>query len=574
MRKAETGTEMNRDPIAGKGREPAKKSTARKVSKDHAMETVRDAVPTEMRESGDAAFLGSLTERLIGSGYAGLSREIRDALGMISGRIGQVDRGMLLVLSDDGQVYDRIWEWHDEGVKPRADLMAGTSGEGFRWMLGELNRSGRLSVSNISELPPEATAERALMKNLGWKSMAVVLLPGDGGTPGLLLFSAERKVKRWHESDLALISMVSGLFGRLVSRIKADESIYLSEQKYRALFENYLNPIIIAGDDGRVTDANTAAIDFLEKDLAEVTGRTIFEWVPQLRKVMETPPHPSRKVIETEIIVNGEAKHLLLTMVPFPVGGRTILYGIGQDITDLRRAQEQEALLAAIVQHSDEAIIGRDTKGRVTSWNGAAERLFGYQASEVLGSTTEFLVPEELREERALIVREVSDGHTISHRETKRRRKDGKTIDVSITVSPIRDRNGRLIGRSSQIHDISERRQMVEKIRYLASFTQENPQPIMEVRSDGSVAFANIAVGLALRRQGLPDRPELFFPEDFNGILKELKSGNDGLFYRETGVGEAIYGEMLYLAPDQDVIRIYAQDLSIIRHSPKSPRRA
>ena len=98
--------------------------------------------------------------------------------------------------------------------------------------------------------------------------------------------------------------------------------------------------------------------------------------------------------------------------------------------------------------------------------------------------------------------------------------------------------------------------------QYIASFTQENPSPILEVRDDGSIAFANVATLLALRRRGIEDDPALFFPRDMDGILEELRNGNSGFFYRTLNIGESLFGESLYLSPDTKTVRLYAQEIT------------
>jgi PAS domain-containing protein len=117
--------------------------------------------------------------------------------------------------------------------------------------------------------------------------------------------------------------------------------------------------------------------------------------------------------------------------------------------------------------------------------------------------------------------------------------------------------------------DITDRKRMEDELRktrdlyqYIASFTQENPSPILEVRDDGSVTFANVAAILALRRRGLQEDPSLFFPGDMDGILDELRQGNSGFFYRIVNIGESNFGESLYLSPKTRTVRLYAQEIT------------
>ena len=120
----------------------------------------------------------------------------------------------------------------------------------------------------------------------------------------------------------------------------------------------------------------------------------------------------------------------------------------------------ESELLSAIVNSSDDAIVGKTIDGVVTSWNPAAERLYGYRAEEIVGQPMTILCPPDRASEIKTILGKVGRGERVVHHETLRRRKDGSPVRVSVTVSPIRDENGRLIGASSIARDIGEQQQL------------------------------------------------------------------------------------------------------------------
>jgi len=120
---------------------------------------------------------------------------------------------------------------------------------------------------------------------------------------------------------------------------------------------------------------------------------------------------------------------------------------------------EARLQLAAIVDSSDDAIISKDLTGIITSWNAAATRLFGYTPNEAIGQSVLLLIPPELHHEEPEILRKMRAGERIEHFETRRRRKDGRLVDISLTISPIRDSSGRVIGISKIARSISERKQ-------------------------------------------------------------------------------------------------------------------
>lgn len=130
---------------------------------------------------------------------------------------------------------------------------------------------------------------------------------------------------------------------------------------------------------------------------------------------------------------------------------------------DLSVGDEAVQRLAAIVQFSDDAIVGKDLNGIVTDWNGAAERLYGYTAEEMIGTPITRVIPEERLGEEDEILSRLRRGERIDHYETVRKRKDGSLVDVSLTVSPIRDGRGKVVGASKIARDITERKRAEEQ---------------------------------------------------------------------------------------------------------------
>jgi PAS domain S-box-containing protein len=134
------------------------------------------------------------------------------------------------------------------------------------------------------------------------------------------------------------------------------------------------------------------------------------------------------------------------------------------DISDRSEADTAQRLLAAIVESSDDAIIAKTLDGRILSWNGGAERLFGYKASEVIGSPITIIIPPERRDEETSILERLRRGERIDHFETVRVTKQGRLLNISLTISPIRDRTGRIVAASKVAHDITERKHANEAL--------------------------------------------------------------------------------------------------------------
>jgi PAS domain S-box-containing protein len=141
------------------------------------------------------------------------------------------------------------------------------------------------------------------------------------------------------------------------------------------------------------------------------------------------------------------------------------------DTTDIQRAKQLQqdlskrlAEIAAIVESSDDVIISKDLNGIITSWNAAAMRVFGYSAEEIVGSSILKLIPEHLHSDEPVIIERIRAGNRIEHFETVRLTRDGRLIDVSVTISPVKDEHGKVIGASKILRDISGRKRLEESL--------------------------------------------------------------------------------------------------------------
>ena len=146
-------------------------------------------------------------------------------------------------------------------------------------------------------------------------------------------------------------------------------------------------------------------------------------------------------------------------------GKPTRMTGINIDITSRKEAEQAQRRLAAIVESSDDAIVGKDLNGIVMSWNPGAEKMFGYSASEMIGRPITIIIPPELQDDEQRILETIGRGERIEHFETVRLTKSGEQIDVSLTVSPVKDDAGRVIGAAKTARDITQRKKTEQALR-------------------------------------------------------------------------------------------------------------
>ncbi len=195
-------------------------------------------------------------------------------------------------------------------------------------------------------------------------------------------------------------------------------------------------------------------------------------------------------------------------------------------------AANAAALLAAIVESSDDAIVSTDLEGRIRSWNPGAERMYGYTAEEVIGRHVTILAPPDRPDEIPGILRRLGRGERVAHFETVRIARSGGPIEVSISASPMRDGDGRLVGQSSISHDITERRAASRRLHESQSLLQglfdAAPEGIIGVDEDGTILFANPATEqlFGYPAAELVGRPvEVLVPEAARGVHAAQRAG-------------------------------------------------
>ena len=178
---------------------------------------------------------------------------------------------------------------------------------------------------------------------------------------------------------------------------------------------------------------------------------------------------------------NGSRGIALVNVEAIKDGGGNIVGAVNcfQDVTERRLAEDTALRLAAIVDSSDDAIVGKDLNGIITSWNAGAERIFGYMAEEIIGKPITILIPPDYQKEEEAIIERIRRGQRVEHFETIRRRKHGSLIDVSMTISPVKNSQGKIIGASKIARDITGRKRNEARIVNLAHEAEHRTKNIL-----------------------------------------------------------------------------------------------
>ena len=227
--------------------------------------------------------------------------------------------------------------------------------------------------------------------------------------------------------------------------------------------------LFVRRSDGRIIEANDAAAEAYGYSKEELFSLNIYD----LRGPKGRPLTDAQMDAADTSGILFETEHRRKDGTTFPVevssrgisiGAERILLSVIRDVAERKQAEDTTARLAAIVESSDDAIIGKSSDGTILTWNNGAERLYGYSAAEAVGRLISFLVPPHLHEDLSLLLIRIKQGEHIRNFETTRQKKDGTTVDVSLTISPIFNSSGETIGASTIARDVTERKRMEDAV--------------------------------------------------------------------------------------------------------------
>ena len=310
----------------------------------------------------------------------------------------------------------------------------------------------------------------------------------------------------WAFLSTAVIDPVPEHGGYLISHIQditqrkqAEEALRMSENKFSLIFRESPIPLGVSEfDTGRILEVNNAYLKLMHATPEQLLGRTSLEIgiiTPEERTkfVEKVRTHGGADRLEIALL-NLDAKPFIseLTCTSYELSGKSYLLTAVEDITERRQWEQKQAELAAIVESSEDAIIGKSLAGIITSWNRGAEKIFGYAAAEVIGKPLLVLFPIERQHEEADILARISRGETVQHFETIRVCKDGREIFISATISPLRDSSGNVIGASKIARDITAQkladaalRESEERIRILGDNLPSGMMYQIDMGADG-----------------------------------------------------------------------------------------
>ena len=324
---------------------------------------------------------------------------------------------------------------------------------------------GLLDRILAGEIPSYQLEKRYIRKDgaVVWGDLTVALVRDAAGAPRYVIATVQDITAR-KEAEGALREV--------------EQALVESEERFRTIFNAAAIGINLCGVDGRIVQTNPRLQDILGYTSDELLGMRF-----------QDITHPDDIAIDLALydeLLAGQRDHyqlekryvrkdgrnvwvhLTVSFLESGDGSKQYTTAMVEDITDRKHAEEVRAQLAAIVQSSDDAIIGKALDGAITSWNGGAQKLYGYSAEEVLGRPIQVLAPPDRPREIPEILERIARGESIDHYETVRRRKDGQEVDVSLTISPVKDASGTIIGASAIARDVTERKAFERQLAHQA----------------------------------------------------------------------------------------------------------
>lgn len=306
-------------------------------------------------------------------------------------------------------------------------------------------------------------------------------------------------------------------FQDVTDRRLAEEENRAERAELENFFENAGVAMCWIDGSGVIRRANRAELELLGYDREDYVGRRMSEFHMDRATGEEVAARLSggEQLHRFPAHLRTRAGEIKPVFISSTAPSRNAGNSYTQCITLERSAEQVRQELAAIVKSSQDAIVSKDLNGVIVSWNRGAERLFGYGADEAIGQPITMLIPPDQHDEEPTILQRIRRGERVDTYETLRRRKDGETIDISLTVSPVRDADGRIVGASKIARDISERKQAKEQRSLLMRELSHRSKNLLAMVQGLMQQAARHAV----------DRET--FVEDFGDRLKGLARSHD-----------------------------------------------
>lgn len=414
-----------------------------------------------------------------------------------------------LLVSEFDIVFARIWVYDPSEemllLKASAGLHTHLDGGHAKVPIGFM-RIGTIAgertphISNSLPTDPWVTDHDWVIKNK---------LVGFGGYPliydeklvGVVALFSQHALTN---STLTVVESLVSIIGSGINRKLNEQKAALESRNARTLLEASADAMMVLDTKGMVKDMNTAAVRIFGYQREEMIGLPVFEFVED--------PAVVRRAFKQTLATGSMHDYITLgqhgtgklihcstnaSVLRNDEGVVTGIITTTRDITDQLRQQAELVKLAAIIEHSSDAIISRTLDGLIVSWNKGAEKLYGYSADEMIGKSVECIFPENQRHEMTGLIERLKLAVPIEHFETQRITKSGNVIDVSVSISPIKDSSGQMVGVSVISRDICEKKRLERSLAISEAMFRQTCQGALDgiicIDRNGNVTIWNNA---------------------------------------------------------------------------------
>jgi PAS domain S-box-containing protein len=379
-----------------------------------------------------------------------------DLLGASKGNIQLLDpqRDVLVIAAQRGLERDFLEQHHEI---PRDHPSAACA--------RALRSANRVIIEDV-EADPDCSPLLHVTEGAACRAVvSTPLIDTDGNVLGIIstYFSSPHRPT---QESLRRLDLYAREAAGFIQRSKTEIRVRESEDHFRAIFDTTPECVKLIAPDGTLLHMNSPGLRMLGAESCEsVVGKSVYDLIAphdrgRFRGFNETICKGQKGALEYDIVsLLGTRRHMESHSAPLRRPDGSIVHlAVTRDTTGRKRAEEAQHRLASIVESSDDAIISKDLNGIITTWNAGAEQIFGFTAREAIGQPVSIIIPPELQDEEAEILARLRRGQPIHHYDTIRRTKSGARRHMSLTISPLRDSHGRIVGASKIARDITERR--------------------------------------------------------------------------------------------------------------------
>jgi PAS domain S-box-containing protein len=431
---------------------------------DSAAVPSKSDTPNTEREKGDRRALAHLVVTQLLAHSSSL-REITDRVLETMCGVSGCEIAVLWQVDEQHQELYCVRRWSkphlsDTEFAKATDSLRLRRGQGIPGRIWETNQPAWISDLRLDDnFPRQASAARD-----GLHSAFAFPVPVKDRVVGVIEFFSSQV----REPDHEFMNMMAGIgiqMGQVASRNQQEDA----RTKLAAIVESSDDAIVSKDLNGIVTSWNAAAERIFGYTADEIVDRPITVLIPpelQSDELMILAKIRAGERIEhfqtVRLHKDGTPVDVSLTISPVKDDDGNIVGAakIARDITHQKKSEQAALRLAAIVESSDDAIVSKDLNGIIKSWNKGAERIFGYREEEIVGQPITTIIPPELRHEEVEIIEKIKSGQRIDHFETERVAKNGNRVQLSLTISPVKDPDGKIIGAAKIARDVTQQKKL------------------------------------------------------------------------------------------------------------------